>query len=47
MALGTLNSTLSIDWPNFMGFTNGTEKSVTITPEPSYATVTVFNQVGN
>lgn len=45
MALGELNSTLTIDWSNFLGFTNGTEKSVTITPEPKYATVTVFNQV--
>lgn len=46
MALGDLNSTLTIDWPNFTGFTNETDKSaVTIVPEPHYATISVVNQV--
>lgn len=45
MAVAELNSNLVIDWASFMGFSNGTEKSVTITPEPQYVTVTVFNQV--
>ncbi|XP_063695819.1 glycosylated lysosomal membrane protein B-like [Culicoides brevitarsis] len=45
MAFGDLNSSMSIDWASFLGFSNGTEKSVTITPEPKYATITVLNQI--
>uniref|UniRef100_A0A336LLA7 CSON010963 protein n=1 Tax=Culicoides sonorensis TaxID=179676 RepID=A0A336LLA7_CULSO len=45
MALGDKNSTLSIDWANFMRFSDGKEKSVTITPEPEYVTITVLNQI--
>lgn len=44
LAKGATNSTLSIDWPNFVGFTNESEKAVTIEPKPEYVVMTVLDR---
>jgi len=40
-----LKSNLTIDWESFTGFSNDTEKSVKITPEPEFAMLVVLNQI--
>lgn len=45
IAKGTLDSNLTIEWHSFLGFENQTERSIYITPEPEYVTMTVLNRV--